>query len=213
MNSKHGKAPRSRWTNRLIFPAAQCPFFLSVGKGFPFKVNQPKKRMPFFPWKASEYKSTFGTWEVPSEGRAPTFRIELQARRSFRKRLLPRQGLRFQPVLFLLAWDGYVTQLKGSFPQARFKVPLCLGAPFFCCSPSELVFLTLPSFFQPSNPAWEPSAETCFSNPEKSFLFNPSPCFFTLCLEFFTLGLAFFTRELACFTPQPCFSHPKPKTT
>ena len=86
-----------------------------------------------------------------------------------------------------------------------------IWAPFFFTL--RTCFLTLPFFFNPQTLLGNRRREPCFSNPEKSFLFNPSPCVFTLCLVCFTLHLAFFTCELACFTPQPCFSHPKPKTT
>ena len=84
-------------------------------------------------------------------------------------------------------WEGWQHVLGSLF----FTLRTCFFNPSFFLNPQTLL----------ANRRREP----CFSNPEKSFLFNPSPCFFTLCLVFFTLRLVFFTRELACFTPHLVF--------
>ena len=87
------------------------------------------------------------------------------------------------------------TATKNMYPlYARYSCTFakCFGLPFF--SPSELVFLTLPFFFNPQTLLGNRRREHCFSNPEKSFLFNPSPCF---------------SLRLPCFVhPPPCFVSP-----
>ena len=101
--------------------------------------------------------------------------------------------------------------LFGRFPSSWTLKRFGKGSPFF--PPSELVFLTLP-FFSTLKPCLGTVGGNLVSPTLRNpFFSTPHLVLFTLCLVFFTLRLVFFTRELACFTPQPCFSHPKPKTT